>query len=441
MQRELRDGLILRTLSEGHASDRERLPIFYKETFAEAGDEEADTFDVWLDDLINKHPNMSLDDFFCVVDPAADDKIVSATLLIPQVWRYEDIEIPMGRPELVATDKAYRRRGLVRALMNSVHERSEALGHLLQGITGIEYYYRQFGYAMAVDLGFGAIVPITSIKTRKEDEKPDYTLREATEADIPDLIALEASAGREGVLSTVWDEAMWRYDLLERSEGTAVSYRKYMVVDNEGQAVGYVSLMSVPDEGKYQPLNRYVIGDKASYLATFDDVLRGIATIAQQSSGQVQTITFSSNISPALAQMIEYTFGAQVRSRRYTWYLRVPDQAKFFQAIAPVLERRLQGSVAHGYTGHFKVGFHNFKYLDLQFEHGKLIDAQNREMTDEEVRVDAQFPFHMWYNIVFGHRSYTDLNTILPDAEAGRLGAILCDTLFPKRPQSLMQIE
>lgn len=441
MQRELRDGLILRTLSEGHASDRERLPIFYKETFGAEDEEGAETFDVWVSDLIDKHPNMSLDDFFFVVDPAADNKIVSATLLIPQVWRYEDVEIPMGRPELVATDKAYRRRGLVRALLQAVHERSEALGHLVQGITGIEHYYRQFGYAMAVDLGGAAAVPTMSIRPLKDDETPKYTLRQATEADIPDLVALEETAGKRGILSTVWNERMWRYDLLESSRGTAVSNTYHMIVDAEETTVGYVSLMPISEKSKHQPINRYVLNQQASYFTTFNDVMRSIEQLAKQTSDMVQMMTFASNTSPELVQMIRYIFGAQIRERRYAWYLRMPDQAKFFQTIAPVLERRLHGSVAHGYTGDFKVGFYNFTYLEMRFENGKLIAVENKQMAEEAVQVDAQFPFETWYNIVFGHRSYVELNYVMPDAGAGQKGAILCDTLFPKRPHSLMQIE
>ena len=128
MQQQLDGGLILRSLSEGIASDAEGLPDFYVRIFTESGEEDAVTLGPWTRDLIaDTHPTVTDDDIWVVVDPAAGDKIVSALLLIPQTWRYDDIEFGVGRVELVATDKEYRRRGLVRKLMDVAHQRSAML--------------------------------------------------------------------------------------------------------------------------------------------------------------------------------------------------------------------------------------------------------------------------------------------------------------------------
>ena len=84
--------------------------------------------------------------------------------LIPQTWTYEGIEFGVGRPELVGTAPEFRNRGLVRAQFDEVHKWSAERGHMVQVITGIPYYYRLFGYEMALDLagrrvGFEANVP------------------------------------------------------------------------------------------------------------------------------------------------------------------------------------------------------------------------------------------------------------------------------------------
>jgi predicted acetyltransferase len=68
-------------------------------------------------------------------------------------WEYGGIPFGVGRPEIVASDPGYRERGLVRAVFELLHARSAALGHMAQGITGIPYYYRQFGYEYALDQG------------------------------------------------------------------------------------------------------------------------------------------------------------------------------------------------------------------------------------------------------------------------------------------------
>src|SRR5437762_13093963 len=70
--------------------------------------------------------------------------VVACTCLWKHTWTYEGIPFSVGRPEMVATDSAYRNRGLIRALFEMVHERSEAEGDLVQAITGIAYFSRQF---------------------------------------------------------------------------------------------------------------------------------------------------------------------------------------------------------------------------------------------------------------------------------------------------------
>ncbi len=53
--------------------------------------------------------------------------------------------------EMVVTHPDYRRRGLVRALIERFHRVTAERGFDLCFIEGIPYYYRQFGYTYAVD--------------------------------------------------------------------------------------------------------------------------------------------------------------------------------------------------------------------------------------------------------------------------------------------------
>ena len=165
MEKSLPDGLRLRSLSAGYERDRERLKGLYHLVFRdELDDWDVPDDDMWVDSLLSgSHPTITDDDVWVVVDPAKDDMVVSSVLLIPQVWRYDTVEIGVGRPEVVLTHPDYRQRGLVRELMTVTHERSEALGHVIQGITGIGHYYRRFGYAMAVDLDSFASLPMTAV--------------------------------------------------------------------------------------------------------------------------------------------------------------------------------------------------------------------------------------------------------------------------------------
>ena len=75
--------------------------------------------------------------------------IVCCTYLWRQTWAYEGVAFGVGRPENVATSAAYRGWSLVRAIFDLVHARSAAEGHIVQEITGIPYYSRRLGYAVA----------------------------------------------------------------------------------------------------------------------------------------------------------------------------------------------------------------------------------------------------------------------------------------------------
>lgn len=81
---------------------------------------------------------------YAIVEDTATRAIVSGTCLISYEIEMEGMRLPFGRPEVVFTHPDYRDRGLVRALFELVHARSEAKGHLVQGITGIPFYYRSF---------------------------------------------------------------------------------------------------------------------------------------------------------------------------------------------------------------------------------------------------------------------------------------------------------
>src|ERR1051326_4543532 len=121
--------------------------------------------------MSGQHPMMGQGDYGLIVDTnKKGNPIVACTALFRHTWTYEGIPFSVGRPEMVGTDDSYRNRGLIRALFEMVHERSEAEGDLVQGITGIPYFYRQFGYEFALDLEGGRRVPVSLMPKAKEGE-------------------------------------------------------------------------------------------------------------------------------------------------------------------------------------------------------------------------------------------------------------------------------
>lgn len=432
MKKELNGGLILRSLSEGVTSDKDNLGQFYIDVFTEEGDEDADFIGNWTEDLVSgDHPTVTLDDVWVVVDPTQDDRIVSALLLIPQTWRYETIDLAVGRVEIVATHKDYRRRGLVRALMEVAHQRSADLGHIMQGITGIQHYYRRFGYAMAIDLGAGAQVPLTSVPKLKPDQKAKYTLRPATTDDISNIKSWDAYEARDGGLTLERD---WAYELTGRSDETPISQSVYIVQAVDGDDVGYVSFHM---DKYYKNIDvwRYVIGDQSSYYDTFDDVLRGIKSHADDFYASLDddkyplTMRFDNGVSPAVYRLIRKMNNGLIRDLMYTWYVRIEDIPAFIKHIAPVLDDRMCGSGMNRFTGEFKISFYKLNGIVITFEDGCITDVVSADLAQYDG--DTALPYDTFLNILFGHRTPRELAYVLPEVYANRKAEMLFEALFP----------
>ena len=436
MKKDLRDGLILRSLSEGISSDYENLAQFYVEVFKDAGDEDTETFPDWIADLTSgKHPTMGLDDVWVVVDPAQADRIVSALLLIPQVWCYEGIEIPVGKVELVATHPDYRRRGLIRELMTVAHQRSAELGHVMQCIAGIEHYYRRFGYGMAINLGADAQLPMTSIPKLKPDQEPKFTLRQAITDDIANLQKWEAYEYRDGGLKTQREPHHWDFDINHRHLNTPYALDFRIIVDTDGQDVGFVGIHM----DKYYRsifIHHFIVGDPSSYLESFDDVLRAIQSIADEFYADLPAdiyptkIRFDNGLSTALKALTRKTDGGMLSEQVYAWYIRVEDIPSFIKLIAPVLEKRLAGSGANRFTGELKIGFYELNGIVLTFEDGKMTNVVSA--TIKQFESDTAMPYHTFLNILFGHRDWRELGHVLPEVNANRKADLLLSILFPK---------
>lgn len=432
----LKGGLILRSLAE-NPSDKERFAEFMHKAFEEEGEWQESPFTAWINELLNTHPMMSLEHVWCIVDPANKGKIVSGLFLIPQVWRYEDIEIPVGRPEIVGTLPEYRRRGLVRELFNVLHEYSEQQGDLLQVITGIPHFYRQFGYAFAVELGSRGQIPLSSIPKLDKDKIATYTFRPAVEADIPLVVAMDEYEAKSFLLSAVHNETIWRYDFLGRDAKSALAIETLMVINQSDEVVGYLSISKNLNSKTAINIWRWVIGENANYIETFQDILRALKHKYQAENEAIVALDIPSTINPVIVKMMKRQRGMYTSERMYAWYLRVPDHVKFIKAISPVLERRLVGSPARAYTGKLRIDFYQKEDLLIEFQSGKVTNVQ---MTSEKGKADAGFPFNTWLNVVFGANTESEINQVLPDSMTSAEASVLLEILFPKKQSSSFAI-
>ena len=196
--RALGDGLVLRRATP---DDAQALVDFNATLHRERGSQEPNAhIGAWTRDLTSgEHPTCGVEDFTLVEDTHTGE-IVSSLNLISQTWAYEGIPFPVGRPELVGTHPDYRRRGLVRAQFEMIHRWSEERGEMVQAITGIPWYYRQFGYEMTMTLGGGRTGYKPNVPQLKQGEDERYSVRPATASDLAFIAELyERAAQRQPV--------------------------------------------------------------------------------------------------------------------------------------------------------------------------------------------------------------------------------------------------
>lgn len=430
---DLGDGLLLRWALP---QDAQNLGVFNVTIHTDSPGEPETWLADWTQELMNgRHPTTQASDFTLVVDQNADDKIVSSLNLISQTWTFAGIPFAVGRVELVGTDPAYRRRGLVRRQMAAVHQKSAARGEMVQAITGIPWYYRQFGYEMTVNLGGERLFFWARPGNDKVQDKEDYRLRPPVQADIPVLQELYEAHCADSLVVHQRSSAIWSYELFTAHRASPAAQNIYLIEDMSGQVVGYVEFdprktsFSVREMGVRQGHSWRAIG-----LFMVRELQKRAAKINQERPKPITVIKFRLGESHPVYDAL----GTQLEKGKnpYAWYIRVPDLPRFLRHIAPALERRLAKSVMAGHSGTLRLNFYHSN-LTLRFEHGRLKEIGSYEPKHVE-DADALFPDLTFLQLLFGYRSYDELDRAFADCYADNVAAaVLLRCLFPRIPSDI----
>lgn len=388
----------------------------------------------WTRDLLKKpHPTFGKSDFI-IVEDTRTGAIVSSLNLISQTWSYEGIPFGVGRPELVGTDPAYRNRGLVRKQFEAVHQMSQARGELAQAITGIPYFYRQFGYEMGLDLGGGRVGFEPGVPKLEEGQDEPYIIRPALPSDIPFLLEMIERENRRSLVAAVWDEALLRHELLEKSEQNVNRLELRVIETRAGQPVGYLAHPAFTWWGEVVALMlfRYELVETASYWSVTPAVIRYLWKTGQEYARARGRIANGFGFHLGVEHPAYQAAGARlpVTRKPYAFYIRVPDLPAFLQRIAPVLEKRLRESIFIGYSGELLLSFYR-SGLRLVWDCGELRAVQPWKTGDGKEA--AGFPDLTFLQLVFGYRSLDNLRYAFADCWSNDEAAELLKVLFPMK--------
>ncbi len=436
--RDLGDGLILR---RAVVHDLEALLALQVAVFREEVTQEpTEPLVAWTRDLMSgEHPTFRPDDF-TVVEDMKSGELVSSLNLISQKWSYAGIEFGVGRPEVVCTRPAYRNRGLVRAQFAVIHEWSLQRNEQVQAITGIPFYYRQFGYEMAMNLGGARAGWWAQVPALAAGHTEPYSVRPAEEDDLAFIMTLAAQAAARSLVTCVRDEALWRYELAGKHPPNGERVELRVIVTPGGERVGCFMHPSV--------LWRLGIGitlwelvPGVSWPVVAPSVLRHLRGVGEGYAAETGKPCPGFGLQLGAEHPAYQALRGWIPAthKPYAWYLRVADLPRFVRHIAPVLERRLAESPAVGHSGELKLSFYR-DGLHLVLEDGRLTGCR-RYLPVPDAQNSAAFPGLTFLQLLFGYRSLDELRYAFADCWVeGDTEQLLIEALFPKQPSHLWPV-
>ncbi len=435
---DLGDGLVLRWSTP---DDIEQIGTQVATVFRQsASDPPREAELLWIKDLSSGRHPMAEANGGLLVEDTRNGTIAASLWTMRAPWRYGDVTFEIGRPEDVITDPAYRNRGLVRALFERFHAWSEQKGHLAQGITGIEYFYRQFGYEYAIDLGGSCVVMFGDIPALSPKETELLTLRPATADDLPLIQQWYTRSQEQSLVSSDVPLSYWQWMLDGVDHAANQSWRIVVVVNQTGTLQGAFVLSSIR-WGTALAVQYALWADDQNLLTVVRPVLRALRAYAPgvpsaREPTEPDRISFSTGTKNRFLDALTSIVPHQIQSP-YAWYVRVPDLPRFIMTIAPVLEQRLRGSAVAGFDGELRLHFYR-DGLIMKWQQGRLLSAESWRRVEWGPSPHASFPPQVFLQMLLGRRSLEDLRYAYADVSAERSTELVLHTLFPKQASHVL---
>jgi hypothetical protein len=441
MIRDLGDGLVLRRAS---AADAERLAAFNADVLRhQDAPEPAPGIGAWTRDLMEgRNPAFRPEDA-TIVEDTRTGAIASSMMLMAQRWTYGGVEIAVGQPELVGTAAPYRGRGLVRAQFDVVHGWSAARGDLVQAISGVPWFYRQFGYEMALALGGVRHYVPAAMGPPDPERAAAWRVRPAALSDLAFIATVYRRSTARYAIATPVDEAGWRHMLVGRRPESAQHIAFAVIEGRDGRPAGFVGHRN-QFWGRSLPVVFFEVAAGVAWRTVWPSVLAHLETAGRDMAAKRGRDAFGAigfwlgSHHPAYE-----VFGLAQVVRPYAWYVRVPDLARLLGVLGPALDARLAASPLAGHGGELSLSFYRGG-VRLSFEDGRLARAeawqppidlvgQEERSPTAAPRGAAMFPGLTFSQLLFGFRSLDELQHAFPDVVVrSQETRGLLDALFPK---------
>lgn len=378
---------------------------------------EVAAFGVADEDGVRAHltpPSGTPSDWAVVVD---GDRVVAASVLIDHVFALDGHPFAVGQIEYVATDPAYRRRGLVRAQVDWHHRRSLQRGQLATVIGGIPYFYRRFGYGYGIDHPRVFSVGPDTVST------PDSTrVRPMTDADITAMLARDARRPPEG-LYAVRSAETWQRGLAHCGSS---GHEQLVVAERSGTIVGWAKLFHLSDEQRL-----LLEGGDADDVEAADALVAHTVAAAKR-LGALPLV--QDNVLSPLGEWVR-EIGDEV-PYGLGYYVRIPDAVAFLDHFRPLLSARLAASELRERDGTLVISLYHSS-VELRYETGVVTSVTGAPGVEDPFESMGVGIAPDWFPaLVLGRWGALELERRIDDVTLGRERALMA-TLFPARPSDV----
>ena len=365
--------------------------------------------------MLLDHPTISQEwDKWLFIEDTQSHEILSALCLITWHFDFDGVTLKAGEVGIVGTHPDHRSQGLSSRLMARHRELLQSHAYDLSHIQGIPYFYRRYGYEYAIPLEGGHRLYLETIP----QAATGFTLRKATSADVPQLVAWYPSTNQTLNLSARRDAAIWDY-LLGAGMHTETAADTWIVQNADGAALGYCRIAQLNGFGPALVLNEVSALPHAAYIA----VLQHAKAIAQDRDAPYLRLNIPAS-QPLVA--LAKQFDASDHGT-YAWQILLPNPAALLHKLAPIFESRLAASPFVGMTRTVVISTYRAVYA-LVFENGRL---QAVNTSAHGLPPDFSLPPTLLTPLVLGQRTFAEIARFFPDALANPDSQTLIDTLFP----------
>lgn len=364
--------------------------------------------------LIDHHPSMTLHDFLAIKH---DGKVVASVALVPATWSVGGVQMKVAELGMVADLPEYRRRGLIRQLVDEYHRQVGEQGYDLSVLEGIPYFYRQFGYEYAVPLLEETRIGLELIPECDSKVK----IRPFTVSDLPKAMRLLEHSQEKFYVHSVRDPQIWGIQHETMIASDPEPFEAY-AVDDEEETAAYFRMRENPDE-KELLLTEVTEVDRPCAQG----ILKFLKDRGQKHGLEtlVALVSYQESFSQHLAAI-----GATRRTPVYAWQVRIVDYVRIFWKFKPLFEKRLADSMYRRLTETLNFNFREFA-IRMTIKDGEIVDVQRVKGGE---RSPLGFNPLAFVKLLLGDWRRDELETAYPDCRVDVSHRHLIDVMFPKLP-------